>query len=241
MSTLTSPTTEATVLESTPDEAAHEVAAEPVSEERMVFNGRLRRLHVIRHTIIVCAGLNVATVFGPWWHTELPAQRLFLNRGDLGRGRWIDLGETSATTSGIAGGELTRVLIVALAAGAIWWAMGKLWWYVAPAVLWAATPPISLAPPSAPPASRVGAHSLLVDLTTETIWLTANRAAFFALLFLTVSAGVQGFRVRRAAKSVEKSEGRPAGFWEKQVLPKLAEAGISLSIDPKNVRRPNGD
>lgn len=234
MSTLTSPTVAEPVIATAQAADVTEELSPELSEERLVHDGRLRRLQVIRHTILIAAGLNIATVFGPWWNTTLPAQRmrLFLN----GERTWVELGEGFQTTSGLAGGELTRVLLVALVAGAIWYAMGKLWWFASIAVMWASTPPLSLAPPSAPPASRLGARSHLADMTTDTVWLGANRVAFFALLALTVAAGVQGFRVRRAAKAVEKSEGRPAGIWEKHVLPKLAEAGVSLTIDPKSSR-----
>lgn len=233
MSTLTSPAP--AVSHRDLDDSTGE-AVETASEARMVFNGRLRRLHVIRHTIIACAGLGIATVFGPWWHTEFPAQRLSTTLG--GRGAWIELGEGSATTSGLEGGQLTRVLLVAAAAVAVWYVMGRLWWWSVPALVWATTPPLSLAPPSSPPAGRVGdVHGHLASLTSETVWLTANRATFYALLCLAVAAAVQAFLVRRAAKAVARSEGRPAGIWEKHILPRLAEAGVSLTIDPKNGRR----
>jgi hypothetical protein len=101
---------------------------------------------------------------------------------------------------------------------------------VAPLVLWAANPAIPIGPPSAPPAGFVGVRSQLAEMTDPSWGLTVNRVCFYALLCLVVAGGVQAFRVKSAMRRLDRAEGRPSGFFETRVAPRLAAAGITISV-----------
>ena len=200
-------------------------------EASELIEGRRRRLDTIRAALLVVAGVGVVSTVAPWWLVRLGGQRLQVVQD--GRPVWIELPETARTLTGLQSGELTRVVLVAAAAAGIWWALGRLWWAVAPLVLWTANPTITVGPPSSPPGGIVGVRSQLAELTSASWGLTVNRVCFYTMLCLVIGGGVQAFRVKSAMRRLDRAEGRPTGFFETRIAPRLAAAGITISVGEK--------